>query len=68
MLRKQPAGRDVNDTDVFFFNADFTDPAFRVHINSIQVKETVRAWLGIYVLLSFTGVSNSRRKRNERSP
>ena len=40
VLRKQPHGKDVNDDDVFVFNADFTDPAFRVHINSIQVKET----------------------------
>lgn len=50
VLRKQPPGKDVNDVDVFFFNAEFTDPAFRVHINSIQVKETVgtvfhRLWL-----------------------
>jgi cullin 4 len=40
VLKKQPAGKDVNDGDVFLFNADFTDTAFRVHINSIQVKET----------------------------
>ncbi|KAI0809184.1 Cullin [Irpex lacteus] len=40
VLKKQPPGKDVNDGDVFLFNADFTDPAFRVHINSIQVKET----------------------------
>ena len=42
VLRKVPVGKDVNDGDVFQFNADFTDAAFRVHINSIQVKETVR--------------------------
>lgn len=42
VLRKQPLGKDVNDDDVFYFNPDFTDPAHRVHINSIQVKETVR--------------------------
>ncbi|KAH9850620.1 Cullin-domain-containing protein [Lenzites betulinus] len=40
VLRKQPAGKDVNATDVFHFNADFTDARFQVHINSIQVKET----------------------------
>jgi hypothetical protein len=34
-------GRDVNDSDVFVFNADFTDERARVHINQIQVKETV---------------------------
>lgn len=42
VLRKQPAGKDVNITDVFHFNADFTDSRFQVHINSIQAKETVR--------------------------
>ncbi|KAI0638919.1 Cullin-domain-containing protein [Trametes polyzona] len=40
VLRKQPVGKDVNPTDVFHFNADFTDPRYVVHINSIQVKET----------------------------
>lgn len=34
-------GKDVNDSDVFYFNDEFTDPKTRVHINSIQVKETV---------------------------
>ena len=45
VLKKQPIGKDVNDDDVFIFNTDFTDPAFRVHINSIQVKETVCSFL-----------------------
>lgn len=45
VLKKQPTGKDVNDDDVFSFNTDFTDPAFRVHINSIQVKETVSTFL-----------------------
>ncbi|CDO70959.1 hypothetical protein BN946_scf184829.g68 [Trametes cinnabarina] len=40
VLRKQPSGKDVNPTDVFHFNADFTDPRYQVHINSIQSKET----------------------------
>ncbi|KAI0785913.1 Cullin family-domain-containing protein [Abortiporus biennis] len=40
VLRKHPLGKDVHDGDVFHFNADFVDPAYRVHINSIQVKET----------------------------
>lgn len=42
VLKKQPPGKDVNDGDLFLFNTDFADTAFRVHINSIQVKETVR--------------------------
>ncbi|CAL1696829.1 unnamed protein product [Somion occarium] len=40
VLKKQPTGKDVKDDDSFIFNADFTDPAYRIHINSIQVKET----------------------------
>ena len=41
VLKKIPAGRDVHDTDVFKFNADFDDPRPKVHINSIQVKVSV---------------------------
>lgn len=41
VLRKRPPGRDVNDTDTFRFNAEFTDPQYKVHISSIQSKETV---------------------------
>ena len=41
VLRKRPAGKDVNDDDVFVFNDAFEDPRAKVHINSIQVKETV---------------------------
>jgi len=40
VLKKIPAGKDVNDTDILHFNPDFTDPHAKVHINSIQVKET----------------------------
>ena len=41
VLKKLPAGRDVNDTDLFVFNAEFTDPSRKIHINSIQVKVSV---------------------------
>lgn len=41
VLKKRPVGRDVGDEDVFYFNADFSDPRAKVHINSIQSKETV---------------------------
>jgi cullin-4 len=41
VLKKRPVGKDVNDNDVFYFNPDFTDPRAKVHINSIQGKETV---------------------------
>ncbi|KAI6152900.1 Cullin family-domain-containing protein, partial [Pisolithus thermaeus] len=40
VLRKQPVGKDVNERDVFYFNSEFTDPRAKVHINSIQAKET----------------------------
>ena len=42
VLKKVPPGKDVDDNDEFMYNADFTDPNRRVHINSIQQKETVR--------------------------
>jgi cullin-4 len=41
VLKKRPVGKEVNDDDVFYFNVEFTDPRAKVHINSIQVKETV---------------------------
>ncbi|KAI0367469.1 Cullin-4B [Pilatotrama ljubarskyi] len=40
VLRKHPLGKDVNATDVFHFNGEFTDARYQVHINSIQAKET----------------------------
>ncbi|KAG6330007.1 hypothetical protein ID866_9082 [Astraeus odoratus] len=40
VLKKRPAGREVDEADVFYFNAGFTDPRAKVHINSIQAKET----------------------------
>jgi len=40
VLKKRPVGKDVNDDDVFYFNTEFTDPRAKVHINSIQAKET----------------------------
>lgn len=40
VLQKEPKGRDVNDSDVFVFNHDFTAKLHRIKINSIQLKET----------------------------
>lgn len=37
MLTKEPKGRDVNDSDVFVFNAGFSAQLYRIKINSIQV-------------------------------
>ncbi|KAJ0410485.1 hypothetical protein ATCC90586_000655 [Pythium insidiosum] len=40
VLTKQPKGKDVADSDVFVFNAAFTNQLYRIKINSIQMKET----------------------------
>ncbi|KAI6018883.1 Cullin family-domain-containing protein [Pisolithus marmoratus] len=40
VLRKRPVGKDIDETDVFYFNSEFTDLGVKVHINSIQAKET----------------------------
>lgn len=45
VLKKIPAGRDVDDGDAFRFNPDFEDPRPKVHINSIQAKVSVRSML-----------------------
>ncbi|KDQ49578.1 hypothetical protein JAAARDRAFT_42751 [Jaapia argillacea MUCL 33604] len=40
ILRKRSRGAEVKEGDVFVFNEDFTDARTKIHINSIQVKET----------------------------
>jgi cullin 4 len=40
ILNKHPKGRDVNRTDTFTVNLNFTDPKYRLKINQIQLKET----------------------------
>lgn len=35
-------GPDVGDEDVFHFNAGFESKLYRIKVNSIQMKETVR--------------------------
>ncbi|KZO99773.1 Cullin-domain-containing protein [Calocera viscosa TUFC12733] len=40
VLTKVPHGKDVDDGDVFEYNAKFTDKNRRLHINSIQQAET----------------------------
>ncbi len=39
-LLKEPAGKDVAASDVFRFNADFSEKLYRIRINTIQLKET----------------------------
>ncbi|BDA50712.1 Cullin-4 [Coccomyxa sp. Obi] len=41
VITKEPKGREVEDGDMFRFNADFTAQLFRIKINAIQLKETV---------------------------
>ncbi|KAF8527847.1 Cullin-4B [Hysterangium stoloniferum] len=41
ILKKLPPGKDVNDTDNFQYNEDFVDPNRKIHINSIQQKESI---------------------------
>ena len=41
VLNKFPKGRDIEETDKFRFNGDFTNKLFRIKINQIQLKETV---------------------------
>ena len=43
VLRKEPAGREVSDEDVFHVNTKFSNKKYRVKINQIQLKETVRS-------------------------
>jgi cullin-4 len=40
ILTKHPKGREVNPTDTFTVNMNFTDPKYRIKINQIQLKET----------------------------
>nr|XP_023019090.1 cullin-4B [Leptinotarsa decemlineata] len=41
VLNKLPKGREINDSDKFRFNNEFTNKLFRIKINQIQLKETV---------------------------
>lgn len=40
VLTKEPRGKDVNNTDTFAVNLNFTHPRYRIKINQIQAKET----------------------------
>ena len=41
VLKKSPVGKDVNDSDRFVANRDFTYPRTRVHVPNIAQEETV---------------------------
>ncbi|KAF3483428.1 Cullin-4B [Arthroderma uncinatum] len=40
VLTKKPKGKEVNEDDVFGYNAKFEDEKMRIKINQIQLKET----------------------------
>lgn len=40
VLSKTPKGREVDNTDTFSINANFSDEKYRIKINQIQAKET----------------------------
>ena len=40
VLSKHPKGKDVNTSDVFTVNLNFSHPKYRIKINQIQAKET----------------------------
>uniref|UniRef100_A0A3Q1EII9 Cullin 4A n=1 Tax=Acanthochromis polyacanthus TaxID=80966 RepID=A0A3Q1EII9_9TELE len=52
VLNKNPRGKDVEDGDRFNFNNDFKHKLFRIKINQIQMKETVKTLTRFLVLLS----------------
>jgi cullin-4 len=66
VLKKIPPGKEVDDTDVFRYNADFEDPHPKIHINSIQAKESVS---GPASILLFHHYNNfSPRNPEKRTP
>jgi cullin-4 len=39
-LTKHPKSREISPTDTFTLNASFSDPKYRIKINTVQLKET----------------------------
>ena len=39
-MSKTPKGKEINETDTFVVNLNFSDPKYRIKINQIQLKET----------------------------
>ena len=42
ILLKNTKGIEINDTDVFSFNSKFSNKLYRIRINQVQLKETVK--------------------------
>lgn len=49
VLAKVPKGRDVMDDDRFVYIKDFKNKLFRIKINQVQLKETVRNSIYLFV-------------------
>ncbi|EUC31377.1 hypothetical protein COCCADRAFT_6726 [Bipolaris zeicola 26-R-13] len=39
-LTKHPKGREISESDTFTINSSFTDPKYRIKVNTVQLKET----------------------------
>lgn len=53
LTKEGSAGKGVEKEDLFIFNAEFTDTKYKVHVNSIQQRESVSATpLGVTSLVS----------------
>lgn len=53
VLNKNPRGKDVEDGDRFNFNNDFKHKLFRIKINQIQMKETVKSLAHFFFFFIF---------------
>lgn len=51
VLAKVPKGRDVMDDDKFVYIKDFKNKLFRIKINQVQLKETVRNPIYLFFIL-----------------
>ncbi|KAK3111468.1 hypothetical protein LTR53_013255 [Teratosphaeriaceae sp. CCFEE 6253] len=49
LLTKHPKGKDINETDTFSINTDFSHPKYRVKINQVQLKETKEENKGTHI-------------------
>jgi len=54
LTKNGSAGKAIEKEDLFTFNAEFTDTKYKVHVNSIQQKESVS-----FIPLSFTLLASS---------
>lgn len=53
VITKEPKGKEINDSDSFKFNAEFTNKLYHIKINSIQVRRYIRLQNLLSVLYGF---------------